>query len=224
MKDPFLETTPIENELEALTEFEQPMYLLKQGLSSLGTILLIGSGFLVNWILAIALLWVGVSASWKYPIGLATFFVIFPLVYIGFAIYYGRGLVAWQAYQQIIRPTLAKVFAMLLDRFLGKNTEETSPMSEEEMVALVEEHKNQFLQKLPSFLQPYIKPFFIVNDIIAVVRAQQTSGQGKEIVKAKAVTTLMESLDARAAAHIEPSYRPAFIIMGINLIAVFWLF
>lgn len=224
MKDLFPENTAIENELEDLKKFEQPMYLLKQGLSSLGTILLIGSGFLVNWILAIALLWVGVSVWWKYPVGLAAFLVIFPLVYIGFAIYYGRRLVILQIYQQILRPALAKIFMMLLDRFLGKDTEETPSMSEEEMIALTENYKNQFLQKLPDFLKSYVKPFFVVSDIIAVVHAQRTSGQGKEIVKTKAVATLMEPLDARIATHVAPSYRPAFIIIGINLIAVFWLF
>lgn len=216
--------TTIEDEVDALDRLENPMYLLRQGLSSIGTILLIGSGFLVNWLLAIALLFAGVSIWWKYPVGLGVFILIFPVVYIGFAIYYGRGLVAWQAYQQIIRPGITKIFLMLLDRFLGTPSEETAPMSEEEMAALVEEHKNQLLQKLPSFIQSYIKPFSMVSDIIAVVRVQRASGQGKEIAKAKAVTSLMESLDAQAAAQIKPSYRPAFIIIGFNLLAVFWLF
>lgn len=219
--------TPHHSELDDLTHFQGPLYLLKQALSSIGVMLAIGSGLLLNWGMALVFLISGLGSViwWQYLLGLVAFIALFPGLYVFFAIDYGKNIVFWQAYRQIIRPFFGRSFSFLLDRFLVDNPKATdNPVEENNIVAAVEKRKKHFLEKLPDFMRAYVQIFFTSGDIIKIVRTQRQSGEEKEAVKQKSMISFFESLDLQVSELLEPSYIPPLIIAVINLGVAYWLF
>ncbi len=220
-------TTPIDPELDALTQFQGPIYLLKKALSSIGIMLAIGAGLLLNWGMALVFLISGLGSViwWQYLLGLVFFIALFPGLYVFFAVDYGKNVVFWEAYRQIIRPFLGKSFGFVLDRFLIENPEAaTKPIEENRIVAAVEQRKKHFLEKLPDFMRAYVQIFFTSGDIIHIVRAQRQSGEEKEAVKKKSMVSFFESLDLQVAELLEPSFIPALIVAVVNIGVAYWLF
>lgn len=223
-----MNTTPTEptNSLDELTKFQRPGYLLRKALSSVGVILLIGSGLIFNWIMALVFLIGGLGSVvwWQYLLGLVGFVALFPVLYVFFALNYGRSIVAWEAYREIIRPFIAKAFAKLLDKFLVERPETAEPIQESRIVAEVEQRKKHFLEKLPDFLRAYVQLFFTGGDIVKIVRTQRQSGEEKQQVKEKSMHSFFESLDLQVSELMEPSYIPAIILAVVNLLFAYWLF
>lgn len=224
--EPTVQAKDLEMELDSLTSFQRPGYLLRKAFSSVGVVLLIASGLLFNWIAAVvfAIRALGDVVWWQYLGGLAFFIALFPMLYIFIALNYGRSLVTWEAYREIIRPFIAKTFSKTLDKFLVTAPGEAPPVEENKIVKEVEERQKHFLEKLPDFLRAYVQLFFTGKDIIKIVRAQRASGQEKAQVKEKAMHSFFESLDLQISELFEPSYIPAILVAIANLALVYFLF
>lgn len=214
------------DEMKQLEKFSSPMQLIKKALSSFLVVVLIGAGFVINWIAAIMFLFGSFSStSWFwYLFGLVLMIAIFPAVYLYFAYSYGRSVAIWQAYKEGIRPVAAKVFGKTLDKFLVDNPDGTDAVNENKIMQEVEERKKHFLEKLPDFLRAYFQIFFTSGDILKVVKAQRKSGADKGVVKQKAMQDFFESLDLQMSELMEPSLIPFYIVGAVNLLCFYFLF
>ncbi|BDS14783.1 hypothetical protein [Aureispira anguillae] len=214
------------DEIKQLEAFSSPLKLIKKALSSFFIVLMIGAGFVINWIMAVVFLVGYFSAtSWLWFIlGLLLMILIFPALYLFFAYSYGQSVLFWEAYKEGIRPIAAKVFSRTLDSFLVDNPEEASEVNESKIVKEVEERKKHFLEQLPDFIRAYFQIFFTSGDIIKIVKAQRQSGAEKEAVKQKAMHSFFESLDLQMSELMEPSLIPFYIVAAVNLITLYFLF
>ncbi|WMX15340.1 hypothetical protein [Aureispira sp. CCB-E] len=213
-------------EIEQLDKFSSPIQLIKKALSSFFVVLMIGAGFLINWISALIFLFGYFSStSWLwYILGLILMIAIFPIIYVYFAYSYGRSVLFWEAYKEGIRPVAAKVFGKTLDKFLVDNPEEAGSINENNIIQEVEERKKHFLEKLPDFIRAYFQIFFTSGDIIKIVKAQRQTGADKAVIKQKAMTSFFESLDLQVSELMEPSLIPFFIVGAANLVCFYFLF
>lgn len=212
--------------LEQLDKFSSPIQLIKKALSSFFVVVMIGAGFVINWIAALVFLFGSFSStSWLwYILGLVLMLVIFPAVYVYFAYSYGRSVAFWQAYKEGIRPLAAKVFGKTLDKFLVENPEEAGAVNENKIAQEVEERKKHFLEKLPDFIRAYFQIFFTSGDVLKIVKEQRKSGADKAVVKQKAMQSFFESLDLQMAELMEPSLIPFYIVGAVNLVCFYFLF
>lgn len=214
------------DELKQLEKFSSPGKLIKKALSSFFIVLMIGAGFLVNWIMAIVFL-IGhfSSTSWLwFLLGMLCMLLVFPVLYLFFAYSYGQSVLFWEAYKEVIRPIAAKVFSRTLDKFLVDNPEEAAEVNESSIVKEVEERKKHFLERLPDFIRAYFQIFFTSGDIIKIVKAQRESGAERAAVKEKSMKSFFESLDLQMAELMEPSLIPFFIVGAINIVTLYFLF
>lgn len=214
------------DEIEQLDKFSSPVQLIKKAFSSFFVVLMIGAGFLINWVSALVFLFSAFSSSsWLgYIFGLILMIAIFPAIYLYFAYSYGRSVLFWEAYKEGIRPLAAKIFGKTLDKFLVENPEEAGAVNENKITEEVEERKKHFLEKLPDFIRAYFQIFFTSGDIIKVVKAQRQTGADKAVVKQKATQDFFESLDLQMSELMEPSLIPFYIVGAINLVAFYFLF
>lgn len=214
------------DELQELQSFSSPFKLIKKALSSIFIVIMIGMGFLVNWIMAIVFLvgYFSVTSWWGLLIGLLLMILVFPALYLFFAYSYGQSVVFWEAYKEIIRPIAAKVFSRTLDTFLVDNPEEAEEINESKIVQEVEARKKHFLERLPDFIRAYFQIFFTSGDIIKIVKAQRKSGAERGAVKQKAMQSFFESLDLQISELMEPSLIPFYIVAAVNCICLYFLF
>ncbi|MGH1335642.1 MAG: hypothetical protein ACRBFS_05895 [Aureispira sp.] len=215
----------IGKELDQLEKFSSPMQILKKAFSSFLVVLLIGAGFVVNAILSLLFAFknFGLVPSWYYLVVLVLFLAIFPAIYIFFAMSYAKSVVIWEAYREMIRPMIAKLFGKSLDVYLVDNPENAPPVDEKSIVAEIESRQKNILEKLPDFLRAYVQIFFSAKDVITIIRAQRASGGEKEEVKRKAMDSLFESIDLQISELAEPSLIPFWIVAAINLVAAYFL-
>lgn len=214
------------DELEQLDKFSSPFQLIKKALSSFFIVIMIGAGFIFNWIAALVFLFGYFSSmTWLwYVLGLVLMIAVFPALYLFFAYSYGQNVLFWEAYKEGIRPIAAKVFGKTLDKFLVENPEAAGAVNENKIIQEVEERKKHFLEKLPDFIRAYFQIFFTSGDIIKIVKAQRQSGADKEVVKQKAMQSFFESLDLQMSELMEPSLIPFYIVGAINLVCFYFLF
>jgi len=214
------------DEIEQLDKFSSPIQLIKKAFSSFFVVLMIGAGFIINWISALVfLLGYFSSTTWFwYILGLILMIAIFPAIYLYFAYSYGRSVVFWQAYKEGIRPLAAKIFGKTLDKFLVDNPENAGAVNENKITQEVEERKKHFLEKLPDFIRAYFQIFFTSGDVLKIVKAQRQSGADKEVVKQKAMHNFFESLDLQMSELMEPSLIPFYIVGAANLLSFYFLF
>lgn len=209
---------------EKTDQFLSPIFWLKLGLASVGRILLIGAGLLINFILGLAFLWSNTGSWSSYLWGVLAFFVLFPLLYGLFALYYGRGLVAWEFYQRVLRPFIEQALTVLLNHMI-RQTPDGAPLVTEERIVQIKHFFDQVLSKLPHFLRKRMDNLVDMTNMIVLLRQYQpTSGTLKEGFKSKVLSGVMGSIDAQATNQLQPSYLPALVIAGINLIVAFALF
>lgn len=214
------------NEIEQLKSFNSPLKLIKKALSSFFIVLMIGAGFVVNWILAVIyLISCFSSTSWLWLlIGLALMFVVFPVVYLFLAYSYGQSVLIWETYKEVLRPLIGKLFSGILDTFLVDNPKENSSVDESKIVKEVEERQRHFLEQLPDFIRAYFQIFFNSKDIIKIVKEQRQSGKEKEAVKQKAMQHFFEGLDLQLSELMEPSLIPFYIVGAINIVVLYFIF
>lgn len=212
-------------ELDQLEKFSSPMQILKKAFSSFLVVLLIGAGFVVNAILALIFAFgsFGAVALWQYISAIILFLLVFPAIYIFFAMSYAKSVVIWEAYREIIRPMVAKLFGKSLDVYLVDNPDQAPPVDEKSIVTAIENRKKNILERLPDFLRAYVQVFFSAKDVITIVRAQRSSGGEKEEVKRKAMDSLFQSIDLQISELAEPSLIPFGIVAVINIIAAYFL-
>lgn len=214
------------DELERLDQFSSPFQLIKKALSSFFIVIMIGAGFIFNWIAALVFLFGYFSStSWLwYILGLVLMIAVFPALYLFFAYSYGQSVLFWEAYKEGIRPIAAKVFGKTLDKFLVDNPAEAGSVNESKIIQEVEERKKHFLEKLPDFIRAYFQIFFTSGDIIKIVKAQRQTGAEKGAVKQKAMQSFFESLDLQMSELMEPSLIPFYIVGAVNFVCFYFLF
>jgi hypothetical protein len=217
---------PLVENMEQLDKFSSPFQLIKTALSSFFIVIVIGLGFVINWIAALMFLFGSFSSTtWLwYILGLTLMIAIFPAIYLYFAYSYGRSVAFWQAYKEGIRPLAAKVFGKTLDKFLVENTDDSDAVDEDKIKQEVEERKKHFLEKLPDFIRAYFQIFFTSGDVLKIVKEQRKSGADKAVVKQKAMQSFFESLDLQMAELMEPSLIPFYIVGAVNLVCFYFLF
>ncbi len=213
-------------EMDKLQQLSSPKQLLKKAFSSILLVITIGAGFLINGILALIFAFsrFGDVVWWQYLGGLILMLAIFPALYIFFAISYAKSVVLWEAYRELLRPLIAKLFGKSLDFYLVENPENAPPVEESRIVEEVERRQKHLLEKLPDFLRAYVQLFFTGKDIVNIVRAQRQSGAEKEAVKRKSMNSFFESLDLQVSELAEPSLLPFGIVALVNVAVVYFLF
>ncbi len=212
-------------EIDQLQKFNSPWGFIKKALSSIFILLLMVSGLLLNWILGLvyAFGWfVGTGWLW-YLAGILLLFIIFPAAYIFSAYLYGQSLLFWEAYREVIRPLVAKMFSKTLDKLLIEQ-ENGKEKSESEIVAELEGRSKHFVEKLPDFIRAYFQVFITSKDVVILIKKQRKAGGEKKAVKNKAMTAMFEALDLQIAELFEPSMIPFYITGAINLIVLYFMF
>lgn len=213
-------------EVQQLRSFKNPWQLLKKALSSVLILLMIASGFLINWVLAVVYAighFSGTGWGW-YLLSLVAMLTIFPAGYLLAAYWYGQGLLFWEAYREVIRPTAAKIFAGTLDKMLVQAELEGEEATESEIVAELENRSKHFVEKLPDFIRAYFQVFITGKDVVQLIKKQRAAGADKEAVKNKAMLSMFEALDLQIAEIIEPSFVPFGIVAGTNLLTLYFIF
>jgi hypothetical protein len=216
----------IATEIDQLDKMNRPKQLLKKALSSVLIVVMIGAGFVVNFVMALIFAFKGLGAVvwWQYIGGLVLLLAAFPALYIFFAISYAKSVVIWEAYREVLRPLVAKLFGRTLDFYLVENPDSAAPMNESRIVEEVEKRQKHFLERLPDFLRAYVQIFFTGKDIVKIVRAQRQSGAEKEEVKRKSMESFFESLDLQISELAEPSLLPFVGVAIANVVLVYFLF
>ncbi len=214
------------DEIEELKSFGSPFKLIKKALSSFFVMLMIATGLLVNWGFAILfLIFCFSSTSWTWLlIGFLLLTIVFPAIYLFLAYSYGQSMLLWEVYKEALRPIAAKVFSGTLDKFLMENPKDKSPLDESKIVKEVEARQKHFLERLPDFIRAYFQLFFTSKDIIKIVKEQRKSGAEKEAVKKKAMQSFFEALDLQMSELMEPSLYLFYIVGGVNIISLYFLF
>ena len=214
------------DEIEELKSFGSPFRLIKKALSSFFVMLMIATGLLVNWGFAILfLIFCFSSTSWTWLlIGFLLLTIVFPAIYLFLAYSYGQSMLLWEVYKEALRPIAAKVFSGTLDKFLMENPKDKSPLDESKIVKEVEARQKHFLERLPDFIRAYFQLFFTSKDIIKIVKEQRKSGAEKEAVKKKAMQSFFEALDLQMSELMEPSLYLFYIVGGVNIISLYFLF
>lgn len=214
------------DEIDALKSFSSPLKLIKKALSSFFIVLMIGAGFLVNWVMSVIyLISCFSSSSWVWLlVGLLSLIIIFPALYLFFAYSYGQSVLLWEVYKEALRPLAAKMFSGTLDKFLAENTDDETSIDESKIVQEVEARQKHFLERLPDFIRAYFQIFFTSKDIIKIVKEQRETGAEKEAVKKKAMKSFFEALDLQMSELMEPSLYPFYIVGVVNFITLYFLF
>lgn len=216
-------TVPEIEKINQLKAFNSPWGLIKKALSSIAIILLIGSGLVINWILAViyAIGWFSGTGWVWYLLSLVALLLVFPAAYLVSAYWYGQTLLFWEAYREIVRPATARIFSGTLDKMLVKS-EQNEEMTESEIVAELENRSKHLVEKLPDFIRAYFQVFITGKDVVKLIKKQRAAGVDKEAVKNKAMLSMFEALDLQLSELVEPSMIPFYIVGGVNVVC-WWL-
>lgn len=218
------ETEQFQDVIDSLVAAEHnPMVVVKAALSRLPALLLIGSGIVFNIVLALVFL-VGnltTAAFTTTIITLIVLVILFPAGYC-FATYkYGQEAFVYDLYKEMIRPILGNLIARVLNKVLNDdNMETTSANIEEE----VQKEGGSFLDKIPEFIKSRLAIFNVINDVIKLATERYQNGGSKETAKSNIVSYVFELLDARMETIANPSLKPFLIIVGINIVALGFIF
>lgn len=218
------ETEQVQDAIDNLVAAENnPMVIIKAALSRLPALILIGSGIILNIILALVFL-VGNATTVPFTTTIITLFVLivlFPAGYCYAAYSYGQQAFVYDLYKEMIRPILGNLIARVLNKVLkDENTATTSANIEEE----VKKEGGSFLDKIPEFIKSRLAIFTIINDVIKLATERYQNGDSKETAKSNIVAYVFELLDARMETIANPSFKPFFIIVGINIVALGFIF
>lgn len=218
------EELPNAEAIAGLMKFSSPFALIKKALSSVAIVAMIGAGLVINWIVALVFLFSAFSSStWLgFFGGLALFILVFPALYLFFAYSYGQSIMAWEAYQQVIRPLLARAMSGILDKTL--KLEGNEEISERDLVAEIDNRKKHLLERLPDFMRAYVQLFFTGKDIFKLVKEQRHSGGDKERIKQNILTRFFDAFDLQVSELAEPSLIPFLITGVINIVVIYFLF
>ena len=200
-----------------------PWAIIKTALSHLPVIFLIGSGIFLNFIIAFLYL---VGHFYTTPIltvliSLLILIVVFPAAYFFAAYRYGQEAFIYQVYKDMIRPILGNLIARVLNKVLKDDTTETTSANIQEEV---EKEGSSFLDKIPAFIKDRLAIFTVINDIIKLASERYKSGDSKETTKSNIVAYIFELLDTRMGSIANPSLKVFFIVAGINLVTIFFIF
>lgn len=198
-----------------------PMMILKAAFSRLPVILLIGSGIILNWLLALVFL-VGNITTAPFVTILITLVIlvaVFPACYFYAAYMYGQEAVVYDVYSKMIRPILGNLIARILNKVLKDGATTTDASIEEE----IKKEGGSFLDKIPEFIKSRLTIFTVINDVIKLATQHHKNGGSKETAKNNIVAYVFELLDARMETIANPSLKPFFIIAGLNFIAFLFI-
>lgn len=211
--------------IKQLKAFNSPFGLIKKAFSSIGILLLIISGLIINWILAIVYIfgWFSGTGWIAYLLSIIALVAIFPAGYFLSAYWYGQTLLFWEAYREIVRPAAARIFSGTLDQMLVK-AEGQEELTESEIVAELENRSKHFVEKLPDFIRAYFQVFITGKDVVKLIQKQRAAGKDSEAVKNKAMLSMFEALDLQMSELIEPSMIPFYIVGAINVICWWFMF
>lgn len=211
----------IQEELNQLEKFNSPLAIIKKAFSSFGVILMIGGGIMFSWILGIVYLmgWATtVSAIWLL-VGLGLLMVAFPALYFFLAFSYGRAIIFWEAYQNAVKPMVAKIVAGIFNRFFpdGKsNTGKT--VTEEVLDQELKEKSKSLTDQLPDFISSRLELITTFKSIIHTMRLQKRSGVANEQIKSKAMAQLFAALDDQLSGIVSaPSLMPVGVTILVNI-------
>lgn len=219
------QNVPEIEKINQLKAFNSPWGLVKKALSSIGILLLIISGLVINWILAIIYIfgWFSGTGWLAYLLSIVALIVIFPAGYFLSAYWYGQTLLFWEAYREIIRPAAARIFSGTLDQVLVQ-TADKEELTESEIVAELENRSKHFVEKLPDFIRAYFQVFITGKDVVKLIQKQRAAGKDSEAVKNKAMLSMFEALDLQLSELVEPSMIPFYIVGAINVICWWFMF
>lgn len=201
-----------------------PLIILKSALSRLPVILLIGSGVFINLVLAVVFLVGNISISSVTTILISLFIlvVLFPAGYFYAAYSYGQQAFLYEVYREMIRPVLGNLIARVLNKVLK---DDTTPTTSTNIKEEMEKESGSFLDKIPAFIRDRLAIFTVINDVIKLATERYKDGEGsKELAKNNIVNYVFELLDARMETIANPSLKTFFIIGGINIVALFFIF
>lgn len=205
---------------------KNPFLILKAALSHLPVLLLIGSGVLLNWVLAVVFLVGNISVAPFTTILISLLFlaVLFPLGYCYAAYSYGQQVVIFQVYQELIRPVLGNLIGRVLNKILKDDTVSTTNNNIQEEV---QKEAGSFLDKIPAFIKNRLAIFTVISDVIQLATERYKNDDGnssKETAKSNIINYVFELLDARMQSIANPSLQTFLIIGGINIVALFFIF
>lgn len=201
-----------------------PLLIIKKAFSHLPVILLIGSGIVINWILAVVFLigHLSVDPLSSILIGLLFLVLLFPGAYLFAAYSYGQHALITEIYQEIVRPVLGNFIAKVLNQILK---DDSTPMTSTNVQEAFEKESGSFLDKIPAFIKNRLAIFTVIKDVIKLATERYKTGtEGKEIAKSNIVNYIFELLDAKMGELAGASLKTFFIVGGINIVALFFIF
>jgi hypothetical protein len=211
----------IQEELDRLDKFNSPMAIIKKAFSSFGVILLIGGGMVFSFILGVVYLlgWGAIVPTVWLLGGLVLLMLVFPAAYLFAAFTFGRALIFWEAYQEAVKPMVAKIVASIFNQFFpdGKtHTEDT--VTDELLNQELEQQSSRLTDKLPDFISSRLELLSTFKAIIHTMRLQKRSGVANEQIKSKAMAKLFAALDEQLSGVVSaPSILPIGGLVLVNI-------
>ncbi|CAA6804279.1 MAG: Unknown protein [uncultured Aureispira sp.] len=200
-----------------------PMMIFKAAFSRLPAILLIGSGIIFNIILALLFVVRNITVL-PFTTTLITFLVLmflFPAGYLYAAYKFGQEAFIYDLYREVIRPVLGNLIARVLNTILKDDNTATNSANIEEAV---KKEGGSFLDKIPEFIKNRLAIFTVIKDVIKLATDRYQNGASKETAKSNIVAYVFELLDGRMETIANPSLKPFFIMVGINIVALGYIF
>lgn len=200
-----------------------PMLIFKAAFSRLPVILLIGSGIVINWVLALVFLAgsITVLPFKTILICLLILAILFPAGYFFAAYRYGQQAFFYELYAEMVRPILGNLISRVLNKILKDETTATTSANIE---AEVKKEGGSFLDKIPEFIKNRLTIFTVISDVIKLATDRYQNGDSKETAKDNISDYVFKLLDARMEIFANPSLKTFFIIAGINIITLGFIF
>jgi hypothetical protein len=202
---------------------DNPWVIIKTAFSYLPVILLIGSGIVLNWILAFMFLfgYATITPFTTTIICLLILMILLPAAYFFVAYRYGQEAFVYEVYKEIVRPILGNLLAKALNKILN---DDSTPTTSANIKEELEKESGSFLDKIPTFIKDRLAIFTVINDIIKLASERYQDGSSKENAKSNIVAYVFELMDARMETIANPSLKNFFIVAGINLVTVSFIF
>lgn len=112
-------------------------------------------------------------------------------------------------------------FFSVLNKILKDETTATTSANIE---AEVKKKEALFLDKIPEFIKNRLAIFTVINDVIKLATDPYQNGDSKETAKDNISDYVFKLLDARMEIFANPSLKTFFIIAGINIIMLGFIF
>lgn len=211
--------------IEQIEQRIQPLELIKTAFSSISVLLLICTGVLLNWILAIVFILSCFStSSWGVLlVGILALVLVFPAAYAYIAYTYGQQVVVFEVYQEVIRPVAANLIASILNKII-KDSPQDSPLDSKQIQKEFDEQSNSLWEAIPDFISNSLGILNTIKDVIILITEQYQQGGEKEVVKNRIISQVFELFDARMEELASPSLSNFFILLIINVGVLFFLF